>query len=189
MSEPRFRYFLSDVFLLVGLTLFLVSMFQPFMVLVDVSSSPRDSLRVVDFLEADFYSFKIDYCRGSPNVFSEWFTAYWFSHKYLSYNNIEFDPNICVMTFAFQILTLALAATTFRLRTRTRATLLISAAATTLFMTWLYSSLHLTLDRIYLGIYMFGPRFKWNLTAGYWFTYPSVLCFAISIILSRGRRN
>jgi hypothetical protein len=36
-------------------------------------------------------------------------------------------------------------------------------------------------------LHVSGPRFKWDLTAGYWLTYPSAICVSLSIILSRER--
>jgi len=63
MSKRRARFSVSDVLLIAGLTLFLVSVFQPFMV---TSSMGRnypygDLLSFPELSEARLYAFKIDY--------------------------------------------------------------------------------------------------------------------------------
>jgi hypothetical protein len=194
MRSPRLRHFLSDTLLLAGLTLFLISMFQPFIILPYVGYPPFSgfpTLGWVDFYQAKIYTFKIDYYIASKNTYSEWLITYWYSHSVLSENGVGFYPNIGPLTFAFQILTLALAAPSV-LRTRFRAALLISSLITTLSMTLLYLSMHQapliirTISGLPAGwIY----RYAWNLTGGYWLTYPAIVCFAISLPLSRGRRK
>lgn len=178
MSEPRLCHFLSDMLLVLGLALFGLSLFQPIVTVIDVTppSAYDFDVSIVPFLRADFYSYKINYYFEWIEVYSESLNAYWFSHEYLDYSYIYFNSFILIATFASQISTFLLALATFPLKTRVRALTLVPMIATTLWATLFYIS---------SGTY--SEFWKWDLTLGYWLTYPSAICVSLSIILPRER--
>jgi hypothetical protein len=174
---------------MLGLALFGLSMFQPMITLVDVTPPPFNDLRIVFFLRADFYSYKINYYFEQIEVYSESFNAYWFGHAYLNYSNITFDSFIPIAAFASQISTFLLTLATFRRKTRVRAIPMVSIIATALLTTLFYFSLNSSSIFLNPRLHVSGPRFKWDLTAGYWLTYPSAICVSLSIILQRERSS
>lgn len=182
------RDFLADTLLVVGLGLFLLSTIQPFLVLTDVTPpDPYDGfLRVISFRDAGFFSFKADYFIYII-IRSVSFDAYWFGSNEL--NTYSFSPvsYILVAMFTLQIMTLLLGFAVLPLKTRMRMLPLITCLATTLLMTWVYSSLHNVFDYAYFPI--IGWHYRWSLANGYWWTYPSILLIIASTILARGRQN
>jgi hypothetical protein len=93
----RFRDFLSDTLLVLGVATVLLSIVQPFLIFSDVTPpGPYNEERVVLFLQADFFTFKVTY---DPNFYprSEFFNAYWFnigSHGSVYFISEIFKPLI-----------------------------------------------------------------------------------------------
>lgn len=188
MSESRLRHFLSDTFLVLGLALFGLSMFQPIITLVDVTP-PLGDLRIVFFDRADFYSYKVNYYFAQREFYSDSFNVYWFSHAWLDYSHVTFDSLFLIATFATQMATFLLTLAAFPRKMKMRVVPLISIIATALMMTlffFSFSSYSIFITRVHDQL-IEGRTFKGNLTFGYWLTYPSAICVSLSILLSRER--
>ena len=175
----QFRDFLSDILFVLGLVSMLLSVVQPFVTFSrGMPLFHRRMDIIIDFMQADFSSFKVDY---DIHVYhhSESLVAYWFNngnwlHTH-SYSPVSF---ILVTMFVLQILGAALVFITLFWKPRARIVPLISCIATAFLMTWLRISIFI--DSLYQS---------WSFTDGYWWAYGSILCMFISIILARGRRS
>jgi hypothetical protein len=127
--------------------------------------------RIIDFLQAEFYSFRVDY-DVNIHPWSASFNDYWWGGSWLHTHSVSPVPYILIAIFVLQISTLILGFRTLLMKPKMRFIPLISSVATASFMTWLY-----------LALYMDGIYQRWNLAIGYWLTYASILCFSMSIIL------
>jgi hypothetical protein len=188
MSEPRLRHFLSDTFLVLGLALFGLSMFQPIITLVDVTP-PLGELRIVLFDRVDFYSYKVNYYFAEREFYSDSFNGYWFSNAYLDHSYVTFNSFSLIATFATQIAGFIVILATFPRKRKMRAVSLVSIVTAALMVTlffFSFSSYSIFIARVH-GQLIVGRTFKWNLTGGYWFTILSAICVSLSIIMSRER--
>jgi len=185
MSE--FRDFLSDMLFIIGLVLIPLSTIQPFFtVLYMLPPDPYFSARFVEFLRADYFSFKVDY---SARVYgrSESWGAYWFNqYDWLHVNSSIAVSYLLIVVFSFQILALVLGLTTIPLKPRTRIIPLILGAVTTFLMTLIYFSLRASY--FVMGL-LVRTRYEWVLADGYWLIFASVVCMSISLILARKRQS
>lgn len=175
----QFRDFLSDILFVLGLATVLLSTVQPFVTYLRFM--PRDPLGmpvIIDFLRADFSSFKVDY---DIHVYhhSESLGGYWFNNGDWLHNHSSLPVSfILIAMFVLQIAALGLIFVTLFWKPRARILPLISCIGTVFLMTWFCSSIFM--DRSYQTC---------SFADGYWWTYGSILCISISIILARGRRS
>jgi hypothetical protein len=133
---------------------------------------------IIDFTQADFSSFKVEYdIHEFPH--SESLGGYWFNNGDCLHAHSSSPVSFILVTmFVLQIAALALVFVTLFWKPRARIVPLISCIATVFLMTWFCSSLFLD-----------TPFQSVSFADGYWWTYCSILCMSISIILTRGRRS
>jgi hypothetical protein len=176
----RFRDFLSDTLLVLGVATVLLSIFQPFLILGDVKWAGLGGM--VMFHQADFFTFKVTYFSyGSPR--SEFWGLYWFiGENWFDVVARASIGHFLAATFAAQILTLVLGLFTLSLKPRRRIVPLVLCLLMTLLLTW---AVHLEI----MEYSMYGFVYSWNLGDGYWLTFASVLCLLSSVILARGRKS
>jgi hypothetical protein len=176
----RFRDFLSDTLLVLGVATVLLSIFQPFLILGDVKWVGVRGM--VLFHQADFFTFKVTYV---SDVYprSEFWGFYWFNSE--NWFDVVARSSVgyfLMVTFAAQILTLVLGLFTLSLKPRRRIVPLVLCLVMTLLLTW---ALHLEI----MEYSMYPFVYSWNLGDGYWLTFTSVLCLLSSVILARGRKS
>jgi hypothetical protein len=187
MSE--LRDFLSDTLLVLGVTAVFLSIIQPFLsvqpLLISMhldSLDQRGEPRVIRFVKADFFTFKVTYDPGFyPR--SEFWNTYWFNNEnWLDIGALPSISYFLIATFAVQILALVLGFFTLPLKPRMRIVPLVLCFGMTFLMTWSFFSLRT------VG----SPRgfvYGWSLGDGFWLSWASLVCLLLSIILARGRED
>jgi hypothetical protein len=182
----RFRDFLSDALLVLGVGTVVLSIVQPFLIFSVVTPGIFDrwgNLRPTPFQQADYFAFKVMYDPGGIYSRSEFWNAYWFNNGGWLYIGGGPSVRACflIAAFAIQILTLVLGIATFSLKPRMRIVPLVLCLSIMFLLTSVFF-LH-TVESFRWFVY------SWSLGDGYWLSCASVLCLFVSIILARGRES